>query len=397
MINFASGIDAGGNAILNIGNSSNSSSAIRRDSLLAAMSSSGLLSWATLVAKDPVTTGGALPQIDGVQVVSGDRILRVGETHKVNNGLFTAVENGEWTRVSSNSLSPLVQGSIISILSGIQNAGSGWMLTTQNPVPGTSELTFVQFNGGQRSGQFTTQIGNGSSLTFDITHNLNTLNLQSVLVRNTNSPYSIATGYTPLILSVNSIRLTFASTPTTNQYTVIITGQRDDIWSYDTIRDLQLSQASAIVQAQNQIVSLQSADVSLQSSYQSADTSLQNSFNSALALKAPLASPSFTGFTTLGDNVAIKCKNITGYSTASTQGGTTSVPHGIGTATKIISVSITINYAANTILLANYTVTAGYQVQIGAIDNTNIAVINVSANSANILSKPFNLFLVYIA
>jgi hypothetical protein len=385
MPEFGAVINAGGKAIFNIANSSSNSSAVRLDALNLAiqsvMSSGGLLSWATYVARDPVTTGGTLPQIDGMQVVAGDRVLRVGETDKTQNGLFAAVENGVWTRIPTNPLSPLVQGSIISILSGIQNTGTGWMLTTPNPVIGTSSLTFVQFNGGQRSGQFSTQIGNGSSLSFDLTHNLNTLNLQGILVRNTGSPYSIVTGYTPLLLSANSIRLTFASAPTTNQYTVIITGQRDEIWSYDVIRDLQLSQASAIVQSQSQIVSLQSADTA---------------FNIALALKAPLTSPSFTGFTTLGDNVAIKCKQLTG-TTASTQGGTTSVAHGIGVATKILAVSLTINYATNNILTSNYTAATGYQVQIGNIDNTNIAVVNVSANSANILSKPFNLLVTYIA
>ena len=110
--------------------------------------------------------------------------------------------------------------------------------------------------------------------------------------------------------------------------------------------------------------------------------------------KAPLSSPNFTGFTTLGDNVAIKTKLITGI-TSATQGGNTPVAHGLNS-TKIVGLSIVVHFSLGQGCSTIYTPTAGYSYS-WYYDSTNILVINNTNNSINILSKPFTALFSYIA
>lgn len=101
----------------------------------------------------------------------------------------------------------------------------------------------------------------------------------------------------------------------------------------------------------------------------------------------------FTGFTNLGDNVAIKKKLLSGITSAS-QGGSASVAHGINSA-KIINATGVIYYAAGLTvpILSRQTNYAAYF----AIDATNLNLVNETANSAGILSKSFYVVLEYIA
>ncbi|MBE9122870.1 hypothetical protein IQ269_19225 [Tychonema sp. LEGE 07199] len=122
------------------------------------------------------------------------------------------------------------------------------------------------------------------------------------------------------------------------------------------------------------------------------DANFAATITTALAGKAPLNSPSFTGFIALGDNVAIKKKLITGI-TAATQGGTVSVAHGI-TSTKIINITGVVFYATNNTIALN-----GRQINYStmiATDTTYVNVTNESASSAEILSKPFFAVIEYV-
>ncbi|MBE9164185.1 hypothetical protein [Tychonema sp. LEGE 06208] len=122
------------------------------------------------------------------------------------------------------------------------------------------------------------------------------------------------------------------------------------------------------------------------------DANFAATITTALAGKAPLNSPSFTGFIALGDNVAIKKKLITGI-TAATQGGTVSVAHGI-TSTKIINITGVVFYATNNTVALN-----GRQINYStmiATDTTYVNVTNESASSAEILSKPFFAVIEYV-
>jgi hypothetical protein len=103
------------------------------------------------------------------------------------------------------------------------------------------------------------------------------------------------------------------------------------------------------------------------------------------------------GFTKLGNDApSIKMKKLTG-TTASAQGGTITVAHGL-TASKIISINALVQYGA----AGHYTMpgdlTAGYQFYAYS-DTTNINLRlgggEHTGSSANILSKPFTVLITY--
>ncbi len=97
-------------------------------------------------------------------------------------------------------------------------------------------------------------------------------------------------------------------------------------------------------------------------------------------------------YTKLGsDAPSIKMKKFTG-TTASTQGGNTAIAHGV-TASKIIAIYGTVNYATNS-YLAFCSPEVGYQVQ-AQYGATNVVAYNVPSNSASVLSKPFNITILY--
>jgi len=99
------------------------------------------------------------------------------------------------------------------------------------------------------------------------------------------------------------------------------------------------------------------------------------------------------GFTSLGDNIAIKMKRLTG-TTAATQNGNSQITHGIPIA-KIIGFKASVNYNGAGYMLPNITQFAGYQYD-AYIDNAVVVIFNSATNSANILSKPVSVIIYYI-
>jgi hypothetical protein len=110
-----------------------------------------------------------------------------------------------------------------------------------------------------------------------------------------------------------------------------------------------------------------------------------------------------TGFTQLGNTVpagaaagatapTIKVLKLIG-TTASTQGTSVSVNHGIP-GNKILDYQVIVNQAGTNGVPPNYTVLAGFLYNIGS-DSGAIYVANAAGNSANILSKPFRVYITY--
>lgn len=99
------------------------------------------------------------------------------------------------------------------------------------------------------------------------------------------------------------------------------------------------------------------------------------------------------GYTKLGsDAPAIKIKKITG-TTASTEGGTTSINHGLNSS-KIISVVVIIEYTTSRFIHTSYTFATGYQVD-WELSTTQISILNHPTNSENVRSKPFRVLITY--
>lgn len=123
------------------------------------------------------------------------------------------------------------------------------------------------------------------------------------------------------------------------------------------------------------------------------DPNFATTIINSLAGKAPINSPIFTGFTTLGDNVAVKKKRLTG-STAATQGGETNILHGL-TASKITGVQVVIQLNSAFWITDKYANDPGYRCEC-YYDLTHFSVVNVLNDSAGILSKPFYAVIEYI-
>lgn len=100
------------------------------------------------------------------------------------------------------------------------------------------------------------------------------------------------------------------------------------------------------------------------------------------------------GFSTLGDNVALKCKRLTG-TTASTQDGAVSIAHGLN-GDKIQSFTCKVIQGTGAAVPPNYTRDAGYDFQCYH-DPSNIVVRNSASGSIYILSKPIVIIVWYIA
>ncbi|WP_377478907.1 MAG: hypothetical protein P2A85_09165 [Microcoleus anatoxicus] len=103
-----------------------------------------------------------------------------------------------------------------------------------------------------------------------------------------------------------------------------------------------------------------------------------------------------TGFTTLGDNVGIKVKRLTGV-TAATQGASVTVPHGL-TGSKIEGwlLKITHNINSGASEATDYIIGGGYSVDCSH-NSASFIVTNSAASSTQILSKPYTILVFYTA
>jgi hypothetical protein len=88
--------------------------------------------------------------IDGVSMISGDRVALIAQTTGSENGIY--IWNGSatpMTRASdSDTSAEMKSGTAFFVNEGTANADSSWVLTTNDPIIlGTTSLTFVQFSG----------------------------------------------------------------------------------------------------------------------------------------------------------------------------------------------------------------------------------------------------------
>lgn len=86
--------------------------------------------------------------IDGVSVVSGDRVLVKNQSTGANNGIYVASASS-WARAGDfDTDSEVTGGAFTFVEEGTVNADSGWVLSTDGAITvGTTALTFAQFSG----------------------------------------------------------------------------------------------------------------------------------------------------------------------------------------------------------------------------------------------------------
>jgi len=96
-------------------------------------------------------SGGAPNQVDGVNLVIGDRVLVNGQNTGSQNGIYEVQtvgtgSNGTWIRsTDTNATGELQAGTIVMVTEGTVYKDTQWKLTTNNPIViGTTALTFEQ-------------------------------------------------------------------------------------------------------------------------------------------------------------------------------------------------------------------------------------------------------------
>jgi hypothetical protein len=121
------------------------------------------LSWKAAV-RAGTTTAGTLASsfanasvIDGVTLVTGDRILIKNQAAGAENGIYVVQASGTPLRSSdANSSTNLVDNTAVFIEEGTTQADSAWTLTNNGTItPGTTALVFAQFAGTGGTGTVT--------------------------------------------------------------------------------------------------------------------------------------------------------------------------------------------------------------------------------------------------
>ena len=223
--------------------------------------------------------------VDGVTLVTGDRILIKNQTTGSENGIYTVNASGAPTRAADADTGAEILQAAVWVQEGTTNADSGWVCTTNAPITiNSTSLAFSQFNGGSsytagagltlsgnqfnvgtaNSGRivvnaddidlasgivtpgtyrsvtvdtygrvtggtnptliqrFTQTIGNGSATSFTINHALGSQDVIVQIYRN-GSPFDVVLADIELT-DANNATVRFAVAPTSNQFKVVVIG-----------------------------------------------------------------------------------------------------------------------------------------------------------------------------
>jgi hypothetical protein len=205
---------------------------------------------ATTPAIGNINLAAAPNTLDGISLAANDRVLVKNQTTASQNGIYVVTTlgtgaNGSWTRATDADQNAEVTAGLFTFVEqGTVNADTGWVLTTDNPITvGTTSLTFTQFSGAGTylagagltlTGttfaldttvavrKYATSIGDGSSTSIVVTHNLGTQDVM-VMLRDNSSPFAIMEADFQAT-STNTVTLVFTVAPTSNQYRAIVFG-----------------------------------------------------------------------------------------------------------------------------------------------------------------------------
>jgi len=113
------------------------------DSLAAGLSWKGPVVAATTAT---ITLAGA-QTIDGVATVAGDRVLVKNQTTTAENGIYTVVDPGAWTRTLDADTGPELTNATVFVSGGDTQADTGWTQTSTAASVGTDGIVWAQFTG----------------------------------------------------------------------------------------------------------------------------------------------------------------------------------------------------------------------------------------------------------
>ncbi len=133
------------NQITILGAVTNSTDAATKAYVDAATSTGLIVKIPAFIASITNITINGLQTIDGVSVSANDRILLVGQTNPVENGLWLA-QVGVWTRPADFANGTTAGESYVLVTSGSTYAGASWVCNTPTAIIGTDPLLFEQFS-----------------------------------------------------------------------------------------------------------------------------------------------------------------------------------------------------------------------------------------------------------
>lgn len=201
--------------------------------------------------------------IDGVTLATGDRVLLKDQTAPAENGIYVVVASGSASRAADADSADDILSTAVFVQEGTANGNTAWVLTTNAPITlDTTALTFSQFgagatpiegtgidisgttisletpvavaNGGTGGasaaaakaslgfmGRFADDVGDGAATSFNVDHNLNSLDVIVQVYRNSDGVEVIADVTRS---TVNRVVVSFAVAPTSDQFRVVVVG-----------------------------------------------------------------------------------------------------------------------------------------------------------------------------
>lgn len=206
--------------------------------------------------------------LDGVTLVANDRVLVKNQTTQSGNGIYTVTTvgtgaNGVWARATDMDTSAEFPNASVYVAEGTTQADTNWTVTTNAPITvgttavvwaqvGTGGTTYSAGNGLQLASttfsvladpvagggiavtasgvkldtavavrKYAASIGNGALTSIAVTHNLGTQDITWSLRDVSGNAFMFTDG---VATDANTLTLTFAVAPTSNQYRVVVHG-----------------------------------------------------------------------------------------------------------------------------------------------------------------------------
>lgn len=200
--------------------------------------------------------------MDGITLVSGDRVLLKDQTTAAQNGVYVWTGSAvALTRAYDCTTSNDLEQAITTVEEGTANAASSWRQTSVNFVIDTGAVAWTAFgtvapaaststagivalatqtevNAGAVTNKvvtpatlaayangklkYTTTVGDGSATSFTLTHNLNTYDVMVEVYKAAGNRDEVICDVTRP--SVNSVNLIFASAPAAGAYAAVVLG-----------------------------------------------------------------------------------------------------------------------------------------------------------------------------
>ncbi len=197
--------------------------------------------------------------VDGVTLATNDRILIKNQSTAADNGIYVVQASGGPTRAAdADGGSELTPGTAVSVTEGTANADKTFLIISDAAITvGTTAQTWGQLGGGSSysggngidvtgsvisavahtgiavsgSGiavdtsvvarKYSANIGNGSSTSIAVTHNLGTKDVAVAIRDNSDDAHVLAD---VVSTDINTVTITFAVAPSSNAYRVTVTG-----------------------------------------------------------------------------------------------------------------------------------------------------------------------------